>query len=132
MDDAGYKADDKTEVQGVEGKTMIGHNSQMLPQDVETATEFFRTFGERFKPAERLATVLEAKQKITLSKLTLAANAKSFNEREAIARTQAEYLQAVEDYAEAQSEATTLKLEKSCHEMIIEIWRTQSANARGK
>ena len=108
---------------------MIGHNNK-LPQSIEDAHEFFRTFRQKYEPAHRRATVLEANQKIVLSKLTLAADAKSFNEREAIARTQPEYKQAIESYAEADAEAVSLKLDKTCQEMLVGIWQTQSRNER--
>lgn len=108
---------------------MLGHN-QRLPEYIENATEFFRTFREKFEPIQKLATTLEANQKVILSQLTLAANAKSFNEREAIARTQPEYMDAVNAFAAADAKATGLKLDKACQEMLVSIWQTKSSNER--
>lgn len=74
--------------------------------------------------------ICEESKKAILSTLIRACDKKTHAEREAYAYTQPEYMDWVKRYAAAIREEQGIKLNISYVDTVIDVWRTEGANAR--
>ena len=80
--------------------------------------------------ARHRLTIAENKARETYARLFLASNGTSVAAKEASVESHADYIAARADEAEAVLELERHKRRVKAAEMLLEIWRTENANAR--
>lgn len=100
-------------------------------EDVEKALNWMRENEERYAQAKARETTAKELQKIALSNEFLQLEGKGgISEREHMSRASSSYLAAVKNAEDMQTEREKLMLAYKRAELIVEVWRTLSANQR--
>lgn len=107
---------------------MIGHNK--IPAEVHEATEFFRTFAEKYERISQDAIWKEEYKKIVKANLFLAAKG-TVGERESSAIASPEYEKAAREHAAASAKEKALELDFKAREWTLKLYQTSSRNERG-
>lgn len=102
----------------------------IVSDDNVTAALAYLGDDEMAARAQFNATTRENAAKATFARLFLSYNAGPVAEREARATCNPEYMEAKSLEAEALKELARHKAKAKSCDMIVEIWRTENANAR--
>ena len=99
-------------------------------KNVQTALEYLAIDPHPLALAIKDVTDAENKAKQTFARLFLSYNTGPIAEREARATCNPEYMQAKDEEADAIKEVERHRSRKRAAEMLLEVWRTENANAR--
>ena len=98
-------------------------------RDVDKAVDYLVATDESAAKAKALVAFLEDKKK-TVKATIMADLDGSISSREVVAHASETYKQACEDYRDAVYEFELLKNRRKSAELVVEVWRTESANQR--
>lgn len=99
-------------------------------KDVQNAVDTYSAVIHTLPKATRGRVVAEEKKKAVISALIMKSDLKTAAEREAWAYSQPEYMTYLTELGSAIEMETEIKLSQKWADMVIDVYRTESANQR--
>lgn len=103
----------------------------LTEKQIQSAFDLLNESGDEIGTARAMVIRLGYKVKAVQARLTRMAPESSLEAKKAWATAHAEYAEVCEQHAEAEGRWEKLKDQRNKAELILECWRTLSANDRG-